>query len=118
MTDKWGAKRKRKLFKRREEQTQCVVGVTDKWGAKRKRKFFKRREEQTQWVVGMTDKYRGKRERGCYLVGQRADMIIWSAQPKISESLHQIFSQSLTENFKKKMFYKFVSRLISAKPTK
>ena len=26
---------------------------------KRKRKLFKKREDQTQWVVGMTDKCRG-----------------------------------------------------------
>ena len=33
--------------------------VDRQWGAKRKRKLFSKREEQTQWVVGMTDKCRG-----------------------------------------------------------
>ena len=33
-----------------------------KWGAKRKRMLFSRREEeQAQWVIGMTDKCRGQR---------------------------------------------------------
>ena len=52
----------------------------------------------------MTDKCRGQRERECYSLGQRIDMIILrgSAQPRKSESLNQIFSQSVTENFKKK----------------
>ena len=92
VTATWGAKRKRMLFGRREEeQTQWVVRVTGKRGQR------KRREEQTPWVVGMTDKRKGQRERGCYSVGQRADMIIFSgsAQPKKSESLNQTFSQSL-----------------------
>ena len=77
--------------------------MTDIWGAKRKRMLFSKREELTQWVVGMTDKCRGQRERGCYSVGQRADMIILRgcAQPQSRESLNQIFSQSLIENFKK-----------------
>ena len=35
---------------------------------KRQMKLFTRREEQTQRVVGMTDKCRGQRERGCYSV--------------------------------------------------
>ena len=40
--------------------------VDRQWGAKRKRKLFSKREEQTQWVVGMTDKCRGTKIRGCY----------------------------------------------------
>ena len=40
-----------------------MVGVTDKWGEKRKRMLFSRREEQTKWVVGMTVVCRGKTER-------------------------------------------------------
>ena len=71
-------------------------------GAMRKRMLFSRRaEEQTQWVVGMTHKCRGQRERVCQSVGQRADMNILrgSAQPKNCESLNQVFSKSLTENF-------------------
>ena len=69
--------------------------------AKRKRMLFRRAAAQMLWVVGMTDKCRGQRERVRYLVGQRADMNILrgSAQPKKSESLNQVFSQSLTENF-------------------
>ena len=50
--------------------------MTDKWDAKKKRMLFRRREEKTQWMVGMAGKCRGQRERGCYLEGQRADMII------------------------------------------
>ena len=67
-------------------------------GAMRKRMLFSRRaEEQTQWVVGMIDNCRGQ----SWLVGQRADMNILrgSAQPKKSESLHQVFSQSCTKDF-------------------
>ena len=48
VTDKWGAKRMRMLFGRREkEQTLWMVGVTGKWDAKRKRWLFSRREELT-----------------------------------------------------------------------
>ena len=48
----------------------------------------------------MTDKCRGQRERECYSLGQRIDMIILrgSAQPRKSESLDQVFSQSLDNN--------------------
>ena len=71
-----------------------VDGDDRQMGAKRKKMLFSRREELTQGVVGMTYKCRGQRERGCYSVGQRADMITLrgSAQPKKSESLNQIFS--------------------------
>ena len=46
-----------------KKRRHCVVGVTDKWGEKRKRMLFSRREEQTKWVVGMTVVCRGKTER-------------------------------------------------------
>ena len=37
VTATWGAKRKRKLYGRREEeQTQWVVRVTDKWGQRKR----------------------------------------------------------------------------------
>ena len=61
--------------------------MRDKWGAKRKRRLFSRREELTHWVVETTDKCKGQRDRGCYSAGQRADMIILrgSAEAKRSE---------------------------------
>ena len=71
-------------------------------GARGKRILFRRREEeQTQLVLGITGKCRGQRKRECYSVGQRTDVIILrgSAQPKKSESLNQVLAQSLTENF-------------------
>ena len=65
--------------------------------------LFSRREEQTKWVVGVTDRCRRQRKIECYSAGQRADMITLrgSAQPKKSELLNHIFSQSLSENFLK-----------------
>ena len=54
------------------------------------------------WWGGQTNE--GGREKEDVIQDRRADMIILkrSAQPKKSESLNQIFSQSLTENFLKK----------------
>ena len=71
--------------------------------------FSRREEEQTLWVLGVIDKRRGQRERGCHSGGQRADMAVLrgSAQPKKSESLDQVFSQSLTENSKQQQKKRF-----------
>ena len=60
-------------------------------------------------------------EKKSYSVGERIGMIILrgSAQPKKSESLNQIFSQSLTQYIKKKStFYMLVGHLMSAQSTK
>ena len=52
--------------------------MTDKWGAKRGRMLFSRTKSRHMIIL------------------------MGSAQAKNSESLNQIFSQSVTENFKKK----------------
>ena len=67
---------------------------------------------ESEWVMKATDKW-GQRKRGCYSVGEQKSrqrgwwewqtnaggMVKKNAQPKNSESLSQIFRQSLTENF-------------------
>ena len=75
-----GIKEKEDIIRWDRKRADTVGGGGDRQmeGVKRKRMLFGRREEeQRQWVVGVTDKYRRQRERGCYSVGQRADMIIW-----------------------------------------
>ena len=81
MTDIWGAKRKRMLFGRsQEEQTQWVVEVTDKWDAKRKRLLFHGTEEQQiQCVVKVTDKWGAKRKR---MLSRKNDRQLQEAERK------------------------------------
>ena len=59
-----GAKRKRKLFIRtEEEQIQWVIGETDKWVAKRTRKFLSRRRRRRADILGSGGDTNGGKEK-------------------------------------------------------